>query len=70
MAVYFILLILGVVNNIMLLFVDDHKKDPGSMQILGHLICIAVACLLAFYVGRSWYHFRLTGGLHGNLPKE
>ena len=67
LGVYFFLLIVGVVVDVLALFGD---KDQGNVQVLGTLINIAAAVLLGLYVARAWYHFRHTGGLHGNGPSQ
>ena len=52
---YFILLFLSLVDNTWNLFDNDKK---GNVQVLGHLICIAVDVLLGIYIGKAYYHFR------------
>ena len=67
LGVYFVILIGQVVDHVVTLFAD---KKHGNVQVLGHLICLAFIALTGFYVGRSWYHFRKTGGLRGTGPRE
>ena len=67
LGVYFIILVVQVVDHVVTLFAD---KKHGNVQVLGHLICLALIALTGFYVGRAWYHFRKTGGLRGTGPRE
>ena len=67
LGVYFVILIGQVVYDIYDLFSDDKH---GNVQVLGHLISAAFVVLTGLYVGRAWYHFRKTGGLRGNGPRE
>lgn len=56
------------------------RKQPegyrlSSSQLLGRLICLSVVALIFYTLGRAYYAFRKTGGLHGtgalgHDPKE
>ena len=61
-AVYFIFLVASLVCSLWTIFDDDKK---GNVQVLGHLINIAINFLLGMYIAKAWYTFRKSGGLHG-----
>ena len=43
------------------------KKKEGNWQQLGSMTVVILYCLIGYIVGRTYYFFRITGGLHGRI---
>ena len=63
---YMVLLLIGFCLNVASLC----KDELGNLQILGKFINLIVSVLLGYIIGRGYYQFRKTGGLHGHGPTE
>jgi len=60
-VIYLFLLVIGSLEDIFSL-----RKDVlGNLQVLGKIINLVSYCLLLYVVGKCYYSFRHSGGLHG-----
>ena len=67
---YMIMLLVQVIYAILTLVgIDkDDEKKLSSMQFLGKLISVCICVIVGWLVGKAYYDFRKSGGLHGSLP--
>lgn len=68
--VYVIILLIQVIYcTICLLGLNhDATTKESSMQTLGKLVCLCVCGILGYLIGKAYYDFRKSGGLHGLAP--
>mmetsp|Transcript_35240 Transcript_35240/g.25693 ORF Transcript_35240/g.25693 Transcript_35240/m.25693 type:complete len:125 (+) Transcript_35240:266-640(+) len=65
-VVYLVMLAAGVIQAFCNVFGDN----TGTLQQVGLMVNICFYVFAGYYVGRKYYFFRLTGGIHGTGPRE
>ena len=65
----YMILLLGqfIYNMCCLLGTHDGDEDLTSIQQLGKMVSAVLCVLLGYTVGKAYYDFRKSGGLHGDL---
>eukprot|EP00352_Strombidinopsis_acuminata_P005257 CAMPEP_0176371508 /NCGR_PEP_ID=MMETSP0126-20121128/24747_1 /TAXON_ID=141414 ORGANISM="Strombidinopsis acuminatum, Strain SPMC142" /NCGR_SAMPLE_ID=MMETSP0126 /ASSEMBLY_ACC=CAM_ASM_000229 /LENGTH=133 /DNA_ID=CAMNT_0017730993 /DNA_START=263 /DNA_END=665 /DNA_ORIENTATION=+ len=65
-AVYVLLLVGGTIQA----FFNVFSPDIGTIQQVGILINIVFYVFAIYFVGKAYYEFRKSGGIHGTGPRE
>ena len=63
---YLTILTIGVIEGIMSLLFDT----LGNLQVLGKMINVVIYCVIIYLVGKNYFLFRKSGGLHGKQVEE
>ena len=63
---YLLILTIGVIEGIMSLLFDT----LGNLQVLGKMINVVIYCVIIYLVGKNYWMFRKSGGLHGKQVEE
>ena len=63
---YLFMIVVQCIYNIScLLGIHEHEYELSSMQLLGKMVSLTLCVILGYIVGKAYYEFRKSGGLHG-----